>query len=414
MLRATCPTYLKHEFIVAYMFRGPSVTLTHELPGVNTRTILDVPRVNSTIRELELSGFDKMADTTFASALKHLTNLRAQGSGCSKVGAETMSAIVGSCPDLKTANLNYTSVNPASVARLVMACPGLESLKLAGIQNWANATFPKFLHAIDQELELPNLRTLKIRQTQLGDASITALINRCPNLQSLDASFTLLKHPTALLSPLHVPPLQKLSLTSTLISPHDLCQLLPLFPNLQTLSLGALGASRGSQASISNTSAMTMDDRTLRAVTEAIAFFPHLEHISLVGNTKLGTTTKTDSALAEFISRVGRSCKRLNLAGIPSLRSADLAGLLSRDGDMASLETLIMTNASIDDEAGVYISACANLKTLVVAGTRFTSNGLFPVLNACPLLEKLDLTSCRGISVVDRRRFFEVWEKQRS
>lgn len=34
--------------------------------------------------------------------------------------------------------------------------------------------------------------------------------------------------------------------------------------------------------------------------------------------------------------------------------------------------------------------------------------GLFPVLDACPKLQSLDLTSCRGVKVVDRRQFFEV------
>lgn len=35
--------------------------------------------------------------------------------------------------------------------------------------------------------------------------------------------------------------------------------------------------------------------------------------------------------------------------------------------------------------------------------------GLFHILDGCPYLEKLDLTSCRGVKVGERRRFFEVW-----
>lgn len=34
--------------------------------------------------------------------------------------------------------------------------------------------------------------------------------------------------------------------------------------------------------------------------------------------------------------------------------------------------------------------------------------GLFPIIDACERLENLDLTSCRGVKVSDRRRFFEV------
>jgi len=39
---------------------------------------------------------------------------------------------------------------------------------------------------------------------------------------------------------------------------------------------------------------------------------------------------------------------------------------------------------------------------------RVPGAGLFPIIDACAQLEKLDLTSCRGVKVVDRRRFFEV------
>jgi hypothetical protein len=136
------------------MLRGISIALTDALPGVNKRTIIDIPRINSGIRELEISGFKKIADTTFASALRQLTSLRViilrydyfwrwfcmhlVYSGCSMVGTQTATAIASSCPDLKVVNLNYTSANPFSVGQLVNSCKSLESLKVAGIQNWAS------------------------------------------------------------------------------------------------------------------------------------------------------------------------------------------------------------------------------------------------------------------------------------
>ena len=93
ILRATCPTYLKHEFIVTvrhyfsdrdwrcrspwqYLLRGSTITLTDALPGVNQRTICDISRFNVGVRELEISGFKKISDEKFAGALQHLTNLR--------------------------------------------------------------------------------------------------------------------------------------------------------------------------------------------------------------------------------------------------------------------------------------------------------------------------------------------------
>ncbi|PFH54649.1 hypothetical protein AMATHDRAFT_185367 [Amanita thiersii Skay4041] len=415
MLRLSCPTYLKHEFIVTYMLRGPSVSLTDALPGVNNRTIQDIPRINPALHELHLTDLgSKITDATFASTLRQLKNLRVLNlRGCSKVSTKAISALIISCTALKTVNLNYTTVNPASVAQLIMACPDLEVLKLAGIPNWTDATFANFLHGMLPGHQLVKLRTIKIRQTLLGDGSINALVNLCPNLNNLDASFTLLKRPTSLINQLSVPPLNKLSLTSTSISSHDLGVILPNLQSLRTLSLGALGISHGSQASINNTSAMTMDDNMLTMITSALMHLPYLEDVSLVGNSKLGITAKKDTALADFISRIGRKCKRLNLAGIPSLHSADLAGLLTNTGcqEEPSLEVFNLNNTGVDDEAGIYISSCIHLRSLYVAGTRFTRSGLFPILDVCPSLKNLDLTSCRGINVVDRRRFFEIWQE---
>ena len=56
---------------------------------------------------------------------------------------------------------------------------------------------------------------------------------------------------------------------------------------------------------------MTMTDDTLTFLTDIMANFEHLEKFSLVGNTKLGLTSRHDEhgALADAIRRVGRKCK---------------------------------------------------------------------------------------------------------
>lgn len=93
MLRAERPTYLKHELITTvrslrsclfvvlmccisqYFLRGSSVTLSSDLPGVTKSTILDIARINPGLCELELSNFDKLADSFFASLLRNLPSL---------------------------------------------------------------------------------------------------------------------------------------------------------------------------------------------------------------------------------------------------------------------------------------------------------------------------------------------------
>lgn len=106
-----------------------------------------------------------------------------------------------------------------------------------------------------------------------------------------------------------MPPLEKLSLTSTIITSTELLGLLRALSHesqLKILSLAALGIRQGS---ISNSTAMTLTDTVLRELTDILANFPYLESVNLLGNVKLGTTAKLDSPLEYFITRVGRRCK---------------------------------------------------------------------------------------------------------
>jgi hypothetical protein len=182
-------------------------------------------------------------------------------------------------------------------------------LRLIGLYIQTDATFAKFLAGIDDDFQLPCLRTLKIRQTSLTDASLNSIISFCPNLKCLDLSFTPVRRPPPLLSASSIPALEKLSLTSTRVASSDLLAVVTLLPQLRTLSLGALGGGQGSSAAIGNSSAMTMNDETLYALTDRLESFHYLEDVNLVGNTKLGITASGDGALLNFISRVGRKCK---------------------------------------------------------------------------------------------------------
>lgn len=93
-LRQTCPMNLTHAFIVAVrkatyelklangtsqnLLRGSSITLTDNLPGVMNMTVSAI--VNSpakeSLQELELSGLQKLPDTTVASTISRLPSLR--------------------------------------------------------------------------------------------------------------------------------------------------------------------------------------------------------------------------------------------------------------------------------------------------------------------------------------------------
>jgi hypothetical protein len=74
-------------------------------------------------------------------------------------------------------------------------------------------------------------------------------------------------------------------------------------------------------------------------------------------------------------SFTGRMGQKLNLAGLPSLRSQDLAALLpvGSDHQSSSLTTLVLNNTGIDDDSVPFISSCPDLQSLEVAGTKLTS-----------------------------------------
>ncbi|RDX55923.1 RNI-like protein [Lentinus brumalis] len=417
-LRHTCPSLLQHGFIVAYFLRGSSIVLDEDLPGVGKLTIHAIGDMPSKykLRELHLTGFGKIADTVFASVVAKLPSLRKLNlRGCTKVGQKTVEAAAEHCPLLEVVNFNYTAAPPTSLAPLLKQCEHLEVLKVAGIPNWTDATCSKLWAALDatEDFKLPNMRSLKVRQAPLSDAVVNLVLAACPNLQRLDLSFTSVKRP--ILPPFNL--VEKLVLTSTKIPSDELVSMVRGLAKLKTLAIGAMGGGQGSSAAISNTSAMTMTDDSLRSLAEILEGCPDLERVNLVGNTKLGFTGRRgpDAALAYFIRRVGRRCKYLNLAGITSLRSSDLEGLAHPDGvddGPPRLMQLNLNNTAVDDTAAPYISACIHLQTLELAGTKFSSAGLFPIIDACERLENLDLTSCRGVRVSDRRRFFEVWEEE--
>jgi hypothetical protein len=149
------------------------------------------------------------------------------------------------------------------------------------------------------------LRTLKLRQTSLTDASVNALIPLLPNIRRVDISFTDVRRPLA--TDVHLANLEKLSVTSTDVSPSDLVLVLSAAKRLRTLNIGALGGSHGKRSAYGGgVSTMTLTDDHLRALTSVLLQNTVIENISLVGNTKLA---RDADVIAEFILLVGRRLK---------------------------------------------------------------------------------------------------------
>jgi len=97
------------------------------------------------------------------------------------------------------------------------------------------------------------------------------------------------------------------------------------------------------------------------------------------------------------------------------LKSSDLEPLFPSESDPSTspLQVLLLNNTGIGDDAAPFIGSCDGLDTLGVASTKFTTGGIFAIIQSCKMLQNLDVTSCRQIPILDRRRIFEVWEESK-
>ena len=127
-----------------------------------------------------------------------------------------------------------------------------------------------------------------------------------PNLRRVDVSFTDIRRPLSV--PLHgFANLEKLSVTSTSVSPDDLLSMLPAATQLRTLNVGALGGNQGKRSAYGGgLSTMTFTDKHLRSLTAVLSQNKVIENISLVSNTKLA---RDEEIIAEFVLLVGRRLK---------------------------------------------------------------------------------------------------------
>ncbi len=229
-----------------------------------------------------------------------------------------------------------------------------------------------------------------------------------PLLSRLDLSFTHVQHLPQIEVP---PPLQKLLLTSTRVDVSDLALMLTRLPLLKKLHLGALGAGAQGSSIPVNSSALTLTDSALMQLTTVLSEnCMDIEDISLAQNSKLGSRfgpRGSAVALRDFIKLIGRNCKvrrsvseaicrtnfpakRLNLSGT-SLRSQELDGLIPELPDPVPsstnhpilvpskpprLESLVLNNTKVDDDAAEALSSCINLESLELSGTGIGSEFL--------------------------------------
>ncbi len=126
-----------------------------------------------------------------------------------------------------------------------------------------------------------------------------------PNIRRVDVSFTDVLRPYSALPDVFTN-LEKLSITSTDVSPENLLLVLSVASRLRILNVGALGGSHGKRFALGNVTTMTLRDEHLRSLSAILSQNTVIENINLVGNTKLA---RDGEIFAEFVHLVGRRLK---------------------------------------------------------------------------------------------------------
>lgn len=94
----------------------------------------------------------------------------------------------------------------------------------------------------------------------------------------------------------------------------------------------------------------------------------------------------------------------------PESYDHDGGNLLTEQELASPLRVLILDNTHTGDSAALAISCLSNLVELYLEQGTITVDGLKTIMSGCPKLRLLNLKGCRSIPVVQRRRWFEMYE----
>ncbi|CEQ40592.1 SPOSA6832_02219, partial [Sporobolomyces salmonicolor] len=356
--------------------------------------------------DLNLSSLPSLKDTLLSKVLAQLPTLeKVNLKGCTKVGDASLIALSKATEHrLKVANLSLTAVTVKGLTSVLARCSQLEVLKLAAVAALNEKNVNKLVEVATgstqaalgwRHVPLSHLRTLKLRQTDITDASLGRLLSLCATtLTHLDVSYSALKSLDIVSSALHTLPSWKLEklvvsgLPLTSATMEGFFQPLSERPaeeraRFKILKIGSIPAS--------STKAPGLTDAVLSKLMPYLVKLEGLVSVSLFQNWGLG---KAKEPMRTFIEVIGRRCRHLDLT--LSLESYHLEGLLP------PLLPSPSDPASTDRPPPEPVPP--RLETLVL------DSFLATVLDACPHLSVLNLTSCRGVPVTQRRTFFDAWE----
>jgi len=303
--------------------------------------------------------------------------------------------LADTCPQLRSINLSYCRVNSAGVLYVINKCSSLAEIDLMAY-GCTDVVSAKMIVQIVTKCS-GNLQSLNLSRnpTKGYSAVLKALATCCPNLECLDLS----QNPTSYI-PLSFDieqfqrgcqKLRILRLVNTVIEPARVSvrerNESPGFPELRELNLG-----------ITNTA------------------------VSISGrNDVLGRLVKTSRKL-KLLDLRGWS--QLTCADLQSVPATDLADLyisgIAKDETMETVaskwqHSLVGLDVSWNahSEAALDLamkslasnSSTSKLEVLDLTGTQISLGSVRCVLQGCPLLHNLNLSSCRGLPRGMKRQY---------
>jgi hypothetical protein len=431
------------------------INLNHQT-GVSDNCVADLVGASTSLVKLSVKGCAKVGDLTLArlpaSTIEDL-NVSFVGAGCTAKG---LSGVLYRCRGLRRFKCaGVANVKDAVFVQLEKSL----TLELEQEGGGHSGTIDSGSGMESKPRPLAKLENLRISTTSLGDRGLKVLLSLCGrSLRRLDISQTNVTHPAMIgqycvwedtedeggsgsslanTTATATTRLEKLNLTrltmSTVLELWTLILRLP--PNsLHTLLMGYITHNR----SVINENIFDVmssphfkEEEEESVVTAnvngslpiAVRSRPRflLRTLSLFGNNELGPSGRDRGSLRWLLSTLAPYLKRLELGytrydhqvllGLidpPRAQRPDSEVLMRQDlGDEAEynfvLEELGMDATRIGDEGAVVLSRLRGLRRLSLANTQISKDAVEVIITGCVGLTSLDLTSCRGVPVVQRR-----------
>ena len=360
----------------------PGVTNTF-LNALNKRIDLDK------LTSLSLVNSTEVRSNSLATFLRKCVNISYINlKGCVELKNETFpEKTVKQLSQLSYLNVSFTQLTGKGLTTVYSLCPKLATLKLAGCKviGGKDSISNVFPHKSE------TLISLKLRHCTITQAHLQYILETLPNLQTLDcssSSTSTVRNLRPFLALSHPSQLRKINLSNCpnleLNKPVELNRFFILNPKLEHIYIR--GAKVNAKAVIPQSSLANFKTLFIPGISNPTDFLPSI--LELAVNLTYLDLSHTDIRFD------------------PHAYSTPLVF------NVPHLRTLSLEKTPVNDESAEIISQLHSLRSLFLGQTLVSANGVRRIVFACPWLEQLDLTSCRGVDVEDRRTLLDTLQKE--